>query len=134
MNLEVYDAMGKKVGTDIPSLRKINAETLLDYEVVINGKKVAVATWLKDMVKNGIITESFVVDLYGKDLYESFDDSYDTFDDFDDEFEDDTIVVCTWCGQDFPKEECKLERDMGYLCQFCEEAIKSRGEELIFID
>jgi hypothetical protein len=134
MNLEVYDAMGTKVGTDIPSLRKINAETLLDYEVVINGKKVAVATWLKDMVKNGIITESFVVDLYGKDLYESFDDSYDAFDDFDDEFEDDTIVVCTWCGQDFPKEECKLERDMGYLCQFCEEAIKSRGEELIFID
>lgn len=133
MNLEVYDAFGKRVGTDIPSLRKINAETLLDFEVVINGKKVPVANWLKEMVKNGVITESFVIDLYGKDLYESFDDTYDSFDDFDDEFEDD-IVVCAWCGQDFPKEECRLERDMGYLCHFCEQAIKSRGEELIFVE
>ena len=71
MNLEVYDAFDKKVGMDIPSLGKINAETLLDYTVVINGKKVGVADWLKGLVKNGIIAENFVIELCGKELYES---------------------------------------------------------------
>jgi hypothetical protein len=41
-------------------------------------------------------------------------------------------VTCSWCEKEFPASECRKEVDMGYLCDHCEQAIKSRGEVLTF--
>lgn len=43
-------------------------------------------------------------------------------------------VECGWCHEKFPEAECRYEKDFGYLCPQCEAALKSRGEELIFIE
>ena len=44
------------------------------------------------------------------------------------------IVVCGWCDHEVPKCDCRKEVDFGWLCDKCEEAIKSRGEELTFVE
>lgn len=46
--------------------------------------------------------------------------------------ENEDMVECTWCNDLFPKDECRYEIDLGYLCHSCEAAIKSRGEDLTF--
>lgn len=46
------------------------------------------------------------------------------------ENEDD--VECKWCGELFDKSEGRYEVDMGWLCDYCIAAIKSRGETLTF--
>lgn len=46
------------------------------------------------------------------------------------ENEDD--VECKWCGELFDKSEGSYEVDMGWLCDYCIAAIKSRGETLTF--
>ena len=46
--------------------------------------------------------------------------------------ENEDEVECTWCNELFPKSECRKEVDLGYLCSRCEQAIKSRGEDLTF--
>ena len=43
-------------------------------------------------------------------------------------------VECGWCGESYPKSECRREQDFGYLCPQCEAELKSRGEELVFIE
>ena len=40
--------------------------------------------------------------------------------------------TCAWCGEEYPISELHKEVDLGYLCPYCEQAIKSRGEKLIF--
>ena len=45
---------------------------------------------------------------------------------------DDEIETCAWCGEEYPISELHKEVDLGYLCPYCEQAIKSRGEKLIF--
>ena len=47
---------------------------------------------------------------------------------------DEEVVACGWCGEEYPKSECRHEKDLGYLCHSCEAAIKSRGETLEFIE
>jgi hypothetical protein len=44
------------------------------------------------------------------------------------------MVECSWCGEKFPKSECRYEKDFEWLCPQCEAALKSRGEELDFIE
>ena len=46
--------------------------------------------------------------------------------------ENEDEVECTWCNELFPKDYCRKEVDLGYLCPSCEAAIKSRGEPLTF--
>ncbi len=46
--------------------------------------------------------------------------------------ENEDEVECTWCNDLFPKDQCRYEVDLGYLCSRCEAAIKSRGETLTF--
>lgn len=41
-------------------------------------------------------------------------------------------VECQWCHELYPESEIRYEVDLGPLCHYCEEAIKSRGEELTF--
>lgn len=48
--------------------------------------------------------------------------------------ENEDEVECTWCNDLFPKDQCRKEVDLGYLCPRCEAAIKSRGEKLTFIE
>ncbi len=48
--------------------------------------------------------------------------------------ENEDMVECTWCNDLFPKDECRKEVDLGYLCSRCEAAIKSRGEKLTFVE
>lgn len=48
--------------------------------------------------------------------------------------ENEDEVECTWCNDLFPKDQCRKEVDLGYLCSRCEAAIKSRGEKLTFIE
>jgi hypothetical protein len=43
-------------------------------------------------------------------------------------------VECGWCGEAFPKSECRYEKDFGYLCPQCEAELKSRGETLEFVE
>lgn len=47
---------------------------------------------------------------------------------------DEETVVCGWCDHKVPKCDCRKEVDFGWLCDKCEEAIKSRGEELTFVE
>lgn len=44
----------------------------------------------------------------------------------------DDEVECVWCHEVYPKDDCKKEKNMGYLCDKCQRAIKSRGEDLEF--
>lgn len=46
--------------------------------------------------------------------------------------ENEDTVECKWCNELFDKSEVRYEVDMGYLCDHCVEAIKSRGETLTF--
>lgn len=48
--------------------------------------------------------------------------------------ENEDTVECKWCNELFDKSECRKEVDLGWLCSRCEEAIKSRGETLTFIE
>lgn len=48
--------------------------------------------------------------------------------------ENEDEVECTWCNDLFPKDQCRKEVDLGYLCPRCEAAIKSRGEKLTFVE
>ena len=40
--------------------------------------------------------------------------------------------VCKWCGEEYEVSELKKEVNLGYLCDTCIRAIKSRGETLTF--
>jgi hypothetical protein len=46
--------------------------------------------------------------------------------------ENEDTVECKWCDELFDKSECRYEVDMGWLCDRCIAAIKSRGEPLTF--
>lgn len=39
----------------------------------------------------------------------------------------DEMYECVWCHEEFGLCELKREKDMGYLCPSCIEAIRSRG-------
>lgn len=39
---------------------------------------------------------------------------------------------CSWCGEPFPEFDGKKELNMGWLCDSCVSAIKSRGEKMYF--
>ena len=45
------------------------------------------------------------------------------------DYEEET-ETCTWCNEEFPESELLKERDLGYICWHCIQAIKSRGETL----
>ena len=46
--------------------------------------------------------------------------------------ENEDEVECTWCNELFGKDQCRKEVDLGWLCDRCQAAIKSRGEPLTF--
>lgn len=46
--------------------------------------------------------------------------------------ENEDEVECTWCNDLFPKDMCKKEVNLGYLCSRCADGIMSRGETLTF--
>lgn len=46
--------------------------------------------------------------------------------------ENEDTVECKWCDELFDKSECRYEVDLGWLCNRCQAAIKSRGETLTF--
>jgi len=46
----------------------------------------------------------------------------------------DKLHHCGWCEEVFTESEMRHEVDFGWLCPRCEAAIKSRGEELVFIE
>lgn len=48
--------------------------------------------------------------------------------------ENEDTVECKWCNELFDKSECRYEVDLGWLCDRCQQAIKSRGEQLVFIE
>ena len=50
------------------------------------------------------------------------------------ELEEEETGRCVWCGGSFPLSEMNKEKDMGYICDHCKEALQSRGEELEFED
>jgi hypothetical protein len=39
-----------------------------------------------------------------------------------------------WCGDIFDESECRYEENFGWLCPQCQAALKSRGEQLTFIE
>lgn len=46
--------------------------------------------------------------------------------------ENEDTVECKWCEELFDKSECRYEVSLGWLCDRCQAAIKSRGETLTF--
>lgn len=88
------------------------------------------------------IPEKYVV------ISNSDDDIITALEDEFDEYEDDSFVgwdeeeinrepqdlsehaQCAWCKEWYPVSELNQESDMGYLCDQCVAAIKSRGEDL----
>lgn len=48
--------------------------------------------------------------------------------------ENEDEVECTWCNDLFPKDYCKKEVNLGYLCPRCADGIMSRGEKLAFVE
>jgi hypothetical protein len=47
---------------------------------------------------------------------------------------DESTVVCGCCAGEHPRAACRQEVDLGWLCEQCEQAITSRGEELSFTE
>jgi hypothetical protein len=45
----------------------------------------------------------------------------------------DEYVRCNWCGEVFTVDQCIFEANMGWLCDRCESAIRSRGEKLTIL-
>lgn len=45
----------------------------------------------------------------------------------------DTYVRCGWCGEIFTKAECVFEKDFGWLCDRCQDELKSHGGHLDII-
>lgn len=45
----------------------------------------------------------------------------------------DEYVRCNWCGEVFTVDQCVFEANMGWLCDRCEAAIRSRGEKLTIL-
>lgn len=45
----------------------------------------------------------------------------------------DEYVRCNWCGEIYTVDECEFEADLGWLCDRCYSAIRSRGEKLVII-
>lgn len=45
------------------------------------------------------------------------------------EYEEET-ALCEWCGEEYPISELQREKDLGLLCEYCIQAIRSRGEKL----
>ena len=45
----------------------------------------------------------------------------------------DEYVRCNWCGEIFTVDQCIFEANMGWLCDRCESAIRSRGEKLTIL-
>lgn len=41
---------------------------------------------------------------------------------------------CRWCGEEFPRTELKREVDIGLICPYCIEELKSRGEPVTIVD
>jgi hypothetical protein len=58
-------------------------------------------------------------DMSVEDLVEAMEENEDT-------------VECKWCDELFDKSECRYEVNLGWLCDRCQSAIKSRGETLTF--
>lgn len=56
----------------------------------------------------------------------------DFYVDFD-EPNDEEYAECSWCKEAFPVSELMVEKDLGYLCDQCYQAILSRGEELVIL-
>lgn len=54
--------------------------------------------------------------------------------DSEDDTEDYEHAKCSWCNEDYFKSDLKYEKDLGYICPHCKEAIESRGESLSFKD
>lgn len=50
------------------------------------------------------------------------------------EWTNETWHNCQWCGEIFPEDELREEKDLGYLCEYCISAIESRGEKLYLAD
>jgi hypothetical protein len=48
--------------------------------------------------------------------------------------ENEDEVECTWCNDLFPKDMCKKEVNLGWLCSRCADGIMSRGEKLAFVE
>lgn len=47
--------------------------------------------------------------------------------------ENEDEVECKWCNELYPKSDCRKEVHMGWLCPYCRQEIRSRGEPLTFV-
>jgi hypothetical protein len=45
----------------------------------------------------------------------------------------DEYVRCNWCGEIYTADQCVFEADLGWLCDRCYSAIRSRGERLTIL-
>jgi hypothetical protein len=89
-----------------------------NYGYVIDKIKSAVSKPMKESLYN--FTEEEMAE-YNMDEDGVSLDSYDEY------------VRCNWCGEVFTAFDCEFEADLGWLCDRCYSAIRSRGEKLTII-
>lgn len=104
-------------------IEAITAETAANYNIVLGNPKfnnshrsIKLSDWIKE-INDQKFFESWCTE-HGHVLVEAF--------------AEDEKVNCGWCDQEFDRSECRKEVQLGWLCPYCESAIKSRGETLTF--
>lgn len=78
---------------------------------------------------NCLNRENNICTFYHEEVKE--DDVLDFCDNYD---PDEDMQECTWCHEMCPESDMKYEKDLGWLCMYCIQAIESRGEKLVFED
>lgn len=113
---KVFCKPNKKTGV----VKKVNGDHV-EVEFTGGEEPDRIDTYYKQDLK---LTESHKpvpADMTADDIVEAMEENEDT-------------VECKWCDELFDKSECRYEVDLGWLCNRCQSAIMSRGEELMFRD
>lgn len=59
-------------------------------------------------------------------------DNFEKYGAYTDEDTGEVFCKCSWCNEEYPIEELKIEKDLGPLCRQCIRGIESREKGLIF--
>ena len=107
-----------------------------DDETTTNNTEITEAKGICDRCE-GEFEDSELVDLQGakycKSCYQKLTGDAPFAEEYNEtDFQD--PVVCSWCKDMCEKDDCKKEKDLGWLCDQCQRALESQGVPLEFED
>ena len=114
-----WEDMMQDVPADDPALSVFTKDDLAEYNPDQDPEFSDLSNSLDDIPDNFV--KPIPADMTIEALVEEMEENEDT-------------VECKWCHELFDKSEVRYEVDLGYLCDQCSAAIKSRGETLTFRD